>query len=53
MNGHEGNFGKLNCFLSISNHSAPFAQGVDFFYTYLKGQNNVLLLQFLWKEEFG
>ena len=53
INGEEGNIGKLNCFLSISNHSAPFAQGVDFFYIYLKGQNNVLLLQFLWKEEFG
>ena len=55
MNGQEGNFGKLNmfCFLSIPNHFAPFAQGVDFFHIYLKVQNNVLLLQFLWKEEFG
>ena len=55
MNGQEGNFGKLNmfCFLSISSRSAPFAQGVDFFHIFLKGQNNVLLLQFLWKAEFG
>ena len=49
MNGQEGNFGKLNMFwfLSITNRSAPFAQGVDFFHISLKGQNNVLFLQFL------